>query len=190
MTVYFARSLDTGLIKIGMVYDGDRQTLSRVYQRLAQVSTVVGATIELLAHTAGRRRVELWFHKRHAAAAISGEWFSPTEDLLADIAMLKDRGIVDGQPAEPMAAKQLPSAPPLKPTSAPEAPFKEPDPAVIAAMRPLLMWWCDREKALELGRASLDAPYAGLREWLDEREGLATHHARYRCHVVREVSRP
>ena len=102
MTVYFARATALDQIKIGYVQT--RQALpppAAVANRLQQVGRLVGSPMELLATAAGGRFVERWFHLRHAATALSGEWFRPSESLQADIDRLRSGLPVEGTPTPP-----------------------------------------------------------------------------------------
>lgn len=100
MTVYFAATLDGARVKIGFAADAvDPAERGRlVERRLKQLGWLYGLDLELLAVTAGKRRVERWFHLRHAASAVGREWFRLTPQLAADIECLKAGRSVEGQP--------------------------------------------------------------------------------------------
>lgn len=101
MTVYFARATALGHIKIGYVRDVRGCS---VHDRLQQVGRLVGSPMELLATTRGKRRVERFYHLRHAANEIGGEWFRPSPDLDADIEWARSgRAHPDLPPAPPYA---------------------------------------------------------------------------------------
>lgn len=99
MTVYFARAVGLDRIKIGFVQEvaADRVPAA-VAKRMQQVGWLVGAKVELLATTPGKRRVERWFHLRHDAAALGGEWFGLSPELQADIDRLRAGEVIDGTP--------------------------------------------------------------------------------------------
>lgn len=102
MTVYFFRRRDTGRIKIGYVQvEADQDPTDALARRMALVARQLKAPLELLAQAPGKRRVELWFQKRHAGVALGGEWFEPTKRLLADIDMLVAGRRIAGQPLPP-----------------------------------------------------------------------------------------
>jgi hypothetical protein len=88
VTVYFALGLQSGRIKIGCV----RRSLAA---RIRTHERNRGERLVVLATTHGGRRVEAWWHRRHATSAERGEltgriteWFSPAPALLADIVEL------------------------------------------------------------------------------------------------------
>jgi hypothetical protein len=90
MTVYFALAVRTGQIKIGC-----SRTRDGVERRLRAFERALGEPVVLLAATFGGRRVEAWWHRRHAGTAQRHplsrrrtEWFSPSALLLADLAWL------------------------------------------------------------------------------------------------------
>lgn len=95
MTVYFAMGLSTGRIKIGV-------TRVSIAKRLTWCRWTEHETFVLLATYPGGRRVEAWWHRRHAATGERGygkggpgtgrltELFKPTPLLLRDIVELID----------------------------------------------------------------------------------------------------
>lgn len=99
MTIYFARAVGLDRIKIGYVQEvAPSRTAAAVAKRLRQVGFLFGADLELLATTPGHRRMERWFHLRHASAALGREWFSASPTLMDDIAKLREGAPIDGAP--------------------------------------------------------------------------------------------
>jgi hypothetical protein len=78
--VYFARCRSTGEIKIGMSSD--------LKPRLKRLQSKEHRRVEILGTLPGDKTTELYLHRLFAAARIEGEWFHPTADLLALIALL------------------------------------------------------------------------------------------------------
>lgn len=75
--VYYARSEDTGRIKIGWS--------SNVANRLATLQRSSGAALTIIWSEPGTGRDERNLHAKFAAARLHGEWFSPVPELLAHI---------------------------------------------------------------------------------------------------------
>lgn len=99
MTVYFARARGFGRIKIGYVQDVDPADIaSGVARRLGEVGLAFGCALDLVATTPGSRRLERWFHVRHAATALGREWFALSPLLMADLVELRAGRRIEGQP--------------------------------------------------------------------------------------------
>lgn len=123
MTVYFARTNDTTLIKIGVVADdgfGQRRygrgtyerplTSARLESRMYALGKQLKRNVELVAVTDGYLLVERWFHRRHECSSVGREWFKPCPKLLGDIVAIASFGKVPSQPEEPRSADQLSGA--------------------------------------------------------------------------------
>lgn len=80
--VYFIRSERTGCIKIGFSFDPN--------QRIRELST--SEPLKLLGYITGDKSAEARLHERFKASRVHGEWFSPSDDL---IAYLRDKGFVE-----------------------------------------------------------------------------------------------
>jgi len=74
--VYFIRDTHTGSIKIG-------HTGGPVQLRIAALQTANPHDLELLGTVSGGPDVESALHQRFEAQRLRGEWFSPSETLLA-----------------------------------------------------------------------------------------------------------
>lgn len=120
MTVYFARSRDKAKVKIGVIADGDwgERTMGggsykrhpaalRLYGRLIAIGKSIGQEVTLAAVAEGYVLVERWFHRRHEAAALGGEWFRTTAALADDIERVGSFDKLSGQPPEPEHADRL-----------------------------------------------------------------------------------
>lgn len=83
MRVYFIQQGETGAIKIGFSRN--------VKGRLVSLQASHSEPLRLLAEAPGGRRQESGLHERFHTARISGEWFRPTEELLAYIRLVADR---------------------------------------------------------------------------------------------------
>lgn len=88
MTIYFALSIAADRIKIGCC-KGDPARRVKAHERR------IGTSLILLTTAHGGRRVERWWHERHAESGdrypLSGrltEWFRPTSQLWDDIGEL------------------------------------------------------------------------------------------------------
>lgn len=77
--VYFIRSTRTGCIKIGFSFDPN--------QRIRELST--SEPVELLGYITGGTDAERRLHDRFSADRVHGEWFTPSESL---IAYLREKG--------------------------------------------------------------------------------------------------
>jgi hypothetical protein len=77
-TVYFIQAGDTGPIKIG-------HTTTGVDSRLASLQTGSPVLLRCIATTSGSVRDEQSLHARFQAARLHGEWFAPSDALLAYI---------------------------------------------------------------------------------------------------------
>lgn len=109
MTVYFAQAGGSnGRIKIGVVSDRHlpqpRGQMPLVY-RIRASERAAGLPVAVVALATGGRFVERWFHVRHGAAALGGEWFRPLDGLLEDVASLAAGQRVSSQPEEPSIEK-------------------------------------------------------------------------------------
>jgi len=71
--VYFIRS-ESGKIKIGVTTD--------VRKRLGSLRTSSSERIDLIGYMQGDVSLERSLHQKFAASRLSGEWFSPSSDLL------------------------------------------------------------------------------------------------------------
>lgn len=98
MTVYFARAVGADRIKIGYVQATGDAAPSVVARRMQQLGWLFGVPVELIVTVEGKRRLERWFHRRHATAAIGREWFHLTAPLAADIETLRANGTLSDQP--------------------------------------------------------------------------------------------
>lgn len=83
MAVYFVRrhADPDGLIKIGFTRN--------VAARMQTLSTATPGGVELLASCAGDASVEHRLHRELATDRVDGEWFRPTNDVLAEVAKAK-----------------------------------------------------------------------------------------------------
>jgi Meiotically up-regulated gene 113 len=75
--IYFIQNERTRLIKIG--FSGD------VYGRMRALQNETPDHLDLLAITNGDREEEIRFHKQFAVDRVTGEWFRPSDQLLAII---------------------------------------------------------------------------------------------------------
>lgn len=73
--IYFIQVGDDGPVKIGLADDP--------YRRLVALQCASPFELRLLGGFEGGRGEELKLHKMFAHARIRGEWFEPTEELLA-----------------------------------------------------------------------------------------------------------
>jgi hypothetical protein len=80
--VYFLRGEDTGAIKIGFT-----KSLSK---RISNIVTASSERVTLLGSVAGDELSEKSLHHEFANDRIRGEWFRPTDALMARIASLID----------------------------------------------------------------------------------------------------
>lgn len=93
MTVYFARSKKTGLVKIGF-------TGVCVWGRMAKLKHASNSDIELLGVTPGSRKTEKFYHHKFCSRHRGGEWFSPANEILLEASQF---------------ACNIPPRPPVKP---------------------------------------------------------------------------
>jgi hypothetical protein len=77
--VYFIKAVD-GHIKIGIAVDPER--------RLASLQTAHAKPLHLLGSCPGGHFLEVALHLRFARDRVHGEWFRPSDELLAKIAEL------------------------------------------------------------------------------------------------------
>lgn len=84
MSVYFARNERTAEIKIGFSADPAKRVVSLRHTERAPVT--------LLASVAGDRQVERDLLKKFSPSRTTGEWHSPTPELLALIDVTQRRG--------------------------------------------------------------------------------------------------
>lgn len=82
--LYFIRS-ETGPIKIGISVDPT--------QRLRNLQTAHPHKLELICVIAGGGGLEAEYHKRFAAHRLTGEWFAPHPDILAEIERISIGGM-------------------------------------------------------------------------------------------------
>lgn len=82
--VYFAEA-SNGSIKIGFTADVDR--------RLSELSYATGHPVSLLTAVFGDRKTEGYFHRKHSPDNLIGEWFRPSDEVLATIGDVKSRGL-------------------------------------------------------------------------------------------------
>lgn len=80
MAVYFVRDTATGQIKIGYA--------SKPWGRFSKIQTDTPAQLEMAAVIEGDLDVERELHVRFAHARLRGEWFRPSADLTAYLAVL------------------------------------------------------------------------------------------------------
>jgi len=73
--VYFIQAKEGGPIKIGVAQSPDI--------RLAQIQNMCPVPLRILATTDGGHEKEVQLHAQFADARLHGEWFIPTESLLA-----------------------------------------------------------------------------------------------------------
>ena len=78
--VYFIQGVSGGPIKIGTSEDP--------YVRMASLQVACHEKLRLLATTAGGKQREAELHARFAATRVRGEWFGPSDELLALIGSL------------------------------------------------------------------------------------------------------
>lgn len=78
--VYFIQCGDDGAIKIGIASDP--------VARLRSLQTAHHERLSILVTTEGGQRAEQAYHKRFAEHRLSGEWFNPHPDILAEISRL------------------------------------------------------------------------------------------------------
>lgn len=98
--IYFARRVDTGLIKIGATVSAD--------WRLRTLRHTIKADVELLAetrHCATGLAHEKRVHDYFAAERVEGEWFRPSDRLMRAISYVQRFGnlhhaILPRRPAE------------------------------------------------------------------------------------------
>jgi hypothetical protein len=81
--VYFAQAGTNGPIKIG--------TSRNLTRRIAAMQMYSPHGIRLLATEPGGVEAERAYHHRFNSAALAGEWFQPTPELLALIAQIVER---------------------------------------------------------------------------------------------------
>lgn len=79
--IYFVQAGEDGAIKIGFAQN--------LESRLAAMRTDSPVALRLLASIPGTLMLEKKLHKRFAAAWLHGEWFSPSDDLLAHVRRLE-----------------------------------------------------------------------------------------------------
>ena len=79
-SVYFALDEAAGLIKVGVSND--------VTRRIAQLEKEGRRSLRLLGAVAGNRRAEMDTHKLLERERVTGEWFSATDDVLAQVASI------------------------------------------------------------------------------------------------------
>lgn len=104
MSVYFIQAGGVaGEIKIGAASDEPRPETwaSPIASRLIAIEKERGLRAEVLAVTPGHLFVERWFHRRHVADRLRGEWFAPSDALLLDVAALAAGERVAAQPEQP-----------------------------------------------------------------------------------------
>lgn len=82
MTVYFAQMGSSGPIKIGVVRRGD------IASRLKNLQMACPEELTLLGTIEGAGEQERWIHARFSESRLRGEWFSPSEYVLAEIKRL------------------------------------------------------------------------------------------------------
>ncbi len=82
MFVYFIQPVDGGLIKIGKSYDPKR--------RLSDIQLYSPVKLQILAATSHLE--EQAMHKMFAAERVHGEWFQPSDRLLALISEVAEQG--------------------------------------------------------------------------------------------------
>jgi hypothetical protein len=76
--IYFIRGTVNGLIKVGF-------TEGSVDSRLKALQTGCPERLEIIGSVRGTRNLEIDLHKRFAAYRQTGEWFSPSDELLRHI---------------------------------------------------------------------------------------------------------
>ena len=81
---YFVQKGDDGLVKIGYTRN--------IKQRMQSLKTKHGKDCILRATRIGGRQREMAYHFQFAADCIEGEWFHPSEALLAEIERLNAEG--------------------------------------------------------------------------------------------------
>ena len=82
--VYFAKNMEDGLIKIG--------TSGNVENRISALcrpSKGVRCDVKLVAVAKGSLAKERAYHAMFSASRVFGEWFSPTDDIIKEIALLE-----------------------------------------------------------------------------------------------------
>ncbi len=72
--VYFIRSIDSRLVKIGFTTD--------IVRRWKEHQAACGGRLNLRIHVSGSRADEEALHRQFAYAREHGEWFRPVPDLL------------------------------------------------------------------------------------------------------------
>lgn len=80
--VYFIQHAPGGLVKIGV-------TGGAAGARLWQIQCMSPVPLQLIGHIEcerGQRELERWIHDRWAHLRVYGEWFTPTDELLAFVA--------------------------------------------------------------------------------------------------------
>lgn len=104
--VYFLRAGDDGPIKIGF-------TSGPVAKRIGEIQVGCPWPLCLIGTVHGERQHETWLHRRFRAISLSGEWFSPSADLLAAIEQMVAPGFAWPEdlsvqrPAAPAAPQSL-----------------------------------------------------------------------------------
>lgn len=81
--IYFIQSGTDGPIKIGIARDPNG--------RLRELQTANAHSLVLLALFVGTEETESELHARFASARLEGEWFSPSEELLRYVSLVKTR---------------------------------------------------------------------------------------------------
>jgi len=99
-SVYFLQAAEEGLIKIGF-------TTGRPSWRMTHIQTKERQKLTLLASMRGTREDEEALHARFANSRVRGEWFEPTDELVAFCLSMAASG-------NAIPAEELPSITPLK----------------------------------------------------------------------------
>jgi len=78
--IYFIRDSASGRVKIGYT--------ENPWKRLSELQVASPSDLDLLAACEGDRVSEADLHQRFSASRVRGEWFLPTQDLMAHVATI------------------------------------------------------------------------------------------------------
>lgn len=96
--MYFARG-ERGPLKIG--------TSANVPGRLETLGTRETGPLELLAQLPGEYSIERTFHRAFAPERVRGEWFQPSERVLATVAFIRGGAVESGAEVPPALAAMI-----------------------------------------------------------------------------------
>lgn len=117
--VYFIRARSSGAIKIGVSWNPSR--------RLASLQAAHHDALELMASTPGDISSERTLHKRFSASRVSGEWFSPSPELIEFIDTIKRGATLSEEPRETSRDQSRDNQTTLAPDLRPPTPTSDPD---------------------------------------------------------------